>query len=80
MKNGDKVVCVDDNFEDSSDNPFRKVQLNLPRLGQTYTIRKTEKTPYGVVVYLDEVQNSKFFYNVGGLKEPGFSTNRFMPS
>ncbi|MDO8516059.1 MAG: hypothetical protein Q7S28_02295 [bacterium] len=77
MKVGDKVVCVNDLFHSRFTDPFTVGQLNLPKKGQLYTVREAVEATDGSAILLEEIINSKFIYDIGGLREPAFSTERF---
>jgi len=78
LKKGDKVICIDDYFEDSETNPFRVSELKLPKERETYTIRELAKTAYGTGVRLNEIINKKYYFgDIHKEEEPIFGINRF---
>ncbi|MFA5750021.1 MAG: hypothetical protein WC895_02265 [Candidatus Shapirobacteria bacterium] len=72
------VVCVNDNFKDASENPFRISELVLPVLGNRYTIRDISETNYGIGVLLEEIKNREYYFeNINQKREPIFGISRF---
>ncbi len=73
-----KVRCIDDSFRDDPANPFKISDIELPKKGETYTIREVVPTKYGTGVRLTEIQNKKYFYSdIGHHQEPIFGDYRF---
>lgn len=78
LEKGDKVMCVDDYFEDCKTNPFKFSEINIPKEDELYTIREVVRTPYGTGVRLEEIINKKYYFsNIHREEEPIFGVNRF---
>jgi hypothetical protein len=78
LKEGDKVICVDDYFEDCRTNPFKMSEINLPEEDKRYTIREVIKNSSGTGVRLEEIINKKYYFqDIHREEEPTFGVNRF---
>lgn len=79
MKTGDSVYCIDDDFSMYPNVSF--IFKELPIKGEIYTIR--DLRPMGEDLYsvlLSEIINPEVFIEaIGGLMEPRFNANRFVP-
>ena len=79
IKTGIKVECIDDHFVDEATNPFKKAELNLPKVGEMYTVREVIDTSYGIGLRLVEVTNKRYYFNnIRRYEEPIFGENRFV--
>ena len=77
FKVGQKVVCIDDNFDTSNDD-FNNTFRNLPKKDQVYTIREYDSP----AVKLEEISNPLVPIDLAGeviYEEPGFHEKRFAP-
>lgn len=77
FKVGDKVVCIDDNFDRSKPN-FEKIFPNLPVKDSVYTIREYQEPSIKLV----EVVNPTSLINLDGIiieDEGAFHEKRFAP-
>jgi hypothetical protein len=77
FKVGDKVVCIDDNFDKTRPN-FEKIFPNLPIKNVVYTIREYEEP----AIKLVEIVNPVTIINIDGVlieDEGAFHEKRFAP-
>lgn len=77
FKVGQKVVCVNDKF-DTANPDFFYVFKELPKFGETYTIRESDSPS----VKLEEIVNPQVQFDLDGLtivEEGAFNENRFVP-
>jgi hypothetical protein len=80
MKTGQRIICIDDFFEDEDTNPFDVDELILPEAGREYTVREVVRTDYGIGLRLEEIRNEEYYFeNVCEYQEPIFGKNRFSP-
>ena len=77
MKQGSKVVCIDDSRDERSINTHKFWVTE----GEIYTVRSVEGSLSAETrVLLEEIKNpSLYFPELGGYAEPGFAGRRFMP-
>lgn len=75
-KVGDRVICVDDDFDVGHHPVYRTA--SLPTKGGVYTVRGFyESTLKGVAVLLDEIVNPPMPSVTLGWRELGFKPKRF---
>lgn len=77
FKVGDKVVCIDDNFDKTKPN-FEKIFPRLPVKDVVYTIREYQEPSIKLV----EIVNPKSIINLDGIlieDEGAFHEKRFAP-
>lgn len=71
---GQKVTCVNDEFTILL---AQDPRIQVPVLGDSYTVRKNFQFPHAVGVTLVELDNSHALPR-GGKLEPNFDQNRFV--
>ncbi len=78
-KVGDKVVCINDNFDEhKSKESFTKIFVELPVKDTIYTIREYDSPS----IKLQEIKNPNVIMNIDGIairEEGAFNENRFAP-
>lgn len=75
MKKGAKVRCIADKYRHGREIP-EGYKVEIPMAYIEYTVRKYVRTPFGDIIYLEEIVNPVFEQD-GQMVEPGFGTNRF---
>jgi hypothetical protein len=72
---GQKVVCIDDIYKIDKTHPQDYKRIVYPVKNSIYTIRDIVKGG----LKFEEIKNKDIHHDVGGYKEPVFSTSRFEP-
>lgn len=79
MQKGDKVICVNDQFNYNDPQiPKEYLTISVPVKGEEYTIREVVRTNYGIGIRLEEIKNKQIYHTVGGWQEPIFSVVKFI--
>ena len=75
---GTKVICINDTFSFGEELPDQYKDITLPKYNKKYTVRGLHEHPKGCWgIHLKEIVNDEIDHDVGGLKEPIFSIDRF---
>jgi hypothetical protein len=75
---GQKVLCINDQWNEYHANIARRLGVTLPVLGGIYTIRAIEIRPQRGDLYFVEIVNPIIEYDIGRA-EQGFHVARFRP-
>lgn len=74
---GSKLVCVSNDFDETKQ-PFKLTNINVPKIGVTYTVREVVVTTHGTGIRLEEIINDVFYYgDINAYAEPIFGLSHF---
>jgi len=75
---GQKIKCINSRFKDNPNSPFKISEINIPKLGEKYTVREIVNFSGNTGIRLEEIKNKQYWFKkIGKWEEPFFGAYHF---